>query len=341
MILPSKPSPCVGIRTCSDYSPFGVELDGRTVSGGYRFGFQGSEKDNEFKGDGNSYTTEFRQLDPRLGRWLSVDPLAVNYPNITPYQFCADNPLLFFDPDGKDIIIAVTSMAKKPNGAGENGHMAIIVGNDEIGWHVFSVENVKNFDTYVKEEEAIFKDQVQVIEAIITGNKGIVFYHHEEATLDELQNYLIQNAPGVANNEENKGFGYDRFIKLNNTSAEDDEAFLQYLLGLTSDDYDVYEFVQNNCSSTSLEYLNNYCGGVYKDQTWVDRPNNEFDALVQDAQNWTIVQDLKPLHDLQRTSIKDKIKTEKKGEFNSKLRTGEDSSDTPVKNIDSSRGIGN
>ena len=29
MPTPSKPSPCVGIRTCSDYSPFGVELDGR------------------------------------------------------------------------------------------------------------------------------------------------------------------------------------------------------------------------------------------------------------------------------------------------------------------------
>ena len=96
--VPTKPSPCVGIRTCSDYSPFGVELDGRTVSGGYRFGYQGSEKDNEFKGNGNSYTTEFRQIDPRLGRWLSVDPV------IQPWQssFCLmdDNPLWFNDPKG-------------------------------------------------------------------------------------------------------------------------------------------------------------------------------------------------------------------------------------------------
>ena len=96
----SKHSPCVGIRTCSDYSPFGVELDGRTVSGGYRFGFQGSEKDNEFKGDGNSYTTEFRQLDPRLGRWLSVDPLFEKYSWQSPY--CAFNncSILLCDPLG-------------------------------------------------------------------------------------------------------------------------------------------------------------------------------------------------------------------------------------------------
>jgi RHS repeat-associated protein len=99
MRIPLNPSPRVGIRTCSDYSPFGVELDGRTVSNyGYRFGYQGSEKDNEFKGDGNSYTTEFRQLDPRLGRWLSVDPV------IQPWQstYCAmdDNPLFFYDKKG-------------------------------------------------------------------------------------------------------------------------------------------------------------------------------------------------------------------------------------------------
>jgi RHS repeat-associated protein len=74
-------------------------LDGRTVSlEGYRFGYQGSEKDNEFKGEGNSYTTEFRQLDPRLGRWFSLDPV------IQPWQssYCSmnDNPLWFNDPKG-------------------------------------------------------------------------------------------------------------------------------------------------------------------------------------------------------------------------------------------------
>jgi RHS repeat-associated protein len=310
---PAVSSYRVGIRNSTDYSPFGVELDGRTVSNyGYRFGYQGSEKDNEFKGEGNSYTTEFRQLDPRLGRWLSVDPLAGKYSGMTPYVFSTNNPIIYVDVDGRDIIVAVTSMAKFPKGAGENGHMAIIVGNDDIGWHVFSVENIKNYDTYVKQEEAVFEDMVQVIEGTLTGNTGVVFYHHKEATFEDLQTYLTQNAPGVANNEENKGFGYDRFIKLNNTTAQDDEGFLNYLLGLTSNDYDTYEFVQNNCSSTTLEYVNNYCEGVYEDQTWVDRPNTEFDALEQDKQNWFVVIDLKPVHDAQRELIKNQIKTEKK-----------------------------
>ena len=102
MLTSSKHSPCVGIRTCSDYSPFGVELDGRTVSGGYRFGFQGSEKDNEFKGNGNSYTTEFRQLDPRLGRWLSVDPLFAKFSWQSPYVSLDNNSILLLDKLGTE-----------------------------------------------------------------------------------------------------------------------------------------------------------------------------------------------------------------------------------------------
>ncbi len=93
----------VGIRNSSDYSPFGVELDGRRVSlEGYRFGYQGSEKDNEFKGEGNSYTTEFRQLDPRLGRWLTIDPLFAKFPWQSSYTSFDNNPPQKIDIDGNE-----------------------------------------------------------------------------------------------------------------------------------------------------------------------------------------------------------------------------------------------
>jgi len=59
----------------------------------YRYGYQGSEKDDEIKGQGNSYTTQFRQLDPRVGRWLSIDPLADKYPGMSPYTSMNNNPI--------------------------------------------------------------------------------------------------------------------------------------------------------------------------------------------------------------------------------------------------------
>ncbi|MEN9973276.1 MAG: hypothetical protein RIS20_1623, partial [Bacteroidota bacterium] len=77
----------VGIRTCSDYSPFGVELDGRTVSGGYRYGFQNQEKDDEVNGMGKIVSYEFRMQEPLLGRFISKDPLSKRFPKNSPYAF--------------------------------------------------------------------------------------------------------------------------------------------------------------------------------------------------------------------------------------------------------------
>lgn len=71
--------------------------------GEYRYGYQGSEKDNEVKGKGNSYTTYFRQLDPRLGRWLSIDPKQKLSPWSSPYTSMANTPILANDPNG-DIV---------------------------------------------------------------------------------------------------------------------------------------------------------------------------------------------------------------------------------------------
>ncbi len=78
----------VGIVSVSDYSPFGVQLDGRTSSnGGYRYGFQGQEMDDEIKGEGNSVNYKFRMHDPRIGRFFAIDPLAPEYPGNSPYAF--------------------------------------------------------------------------------------------------------------------------------------------------------------------------------------------------------------------------------------------------------------
>jgi RHS repeat-associated protein len=58
------------------------------------------EKDPEIKGEGNSYTTEFRQYDPRLGRWLSLDPLMSMFPDMSPYVAFDNNPIYYTDPLG-------------------------------------------------------------------------------------------------------------------------------------------------------------------------------------------------------------------------------------------------
>ncbi|MBN8687304.1 MAG: hypothetical protein J0M10_09805 [Chitinophagales bacterium] len=69
-------------------------------SSSYRYGFNGKENDNEVKGDGKQQDYGMRIYDPRLGRFLSVDPIAKKYPWYTPYQFAGNKPIVAVDVDG-------------------------------------------------------------------------------------------------------------------------------------------------------------------------------------------------------------------------------------------------
>ena len=72
----------------------------KSWAGAYKYGFNGMERDDEVSGSGNSYTTEFRQYDPRLGRWKSIDPLFQSFPWQSPYVAFDNNPIYYRDPKG-------------------------------------------------------------------------------------------------------------------------------------------------------------------------------------------------------------------------------------------------
>ncbi len=66
--------------------------------------FAGKEKDSE---TGLSYFgARYYDADLTTG-WLSVDPMADKYPSISPYAYCAWNPVKLVDPDGEEFIGAV------------------------------------------------------------------------------------------------------------------------------------------------------------------------------------------------------------------------------------------
>ncbi|MEO8588693.1 MAG: DUF5675 family protein [Flavobacteriales bacterium] len=77
------------IVSAQGYEAFGSLLHGRSFSSSwYRYLFQGQEHDDEMNGSlGSSYAYEFRIHDPRVGRFLSLDPLAKKYPQWAPYAF--------------------------------------------------------------------------------------------------------------------------------------------------------------------------------------------------------------------------------------------------------------
>jgi RHS repeat-associated protein len=66
----------------------------------YRYGFNGKEKDDEWKSDGNSYDFGERSYDPRLGRFISSDRKSNQNATWSPYTYAIDNPIFFVDENG-------------------------------------------------------------------------------------------------------------------------------------------------------------------------------------------------------------------------------------------------
>ena len=150
----------------SDYYPGGMLMPGRFESvDEQRHLFNGMEADGEVSGEGNSYTTQFRQYDPRLGRWKSLDPLMAMFPNMSPYVGFANNPIIFNDPYG----LAPTNS----DGGGDGGvdssyetEEATVYGEDKYkGLEARGPKEIDNgdIDTEIK---STHKDRVQVFEEV-------------------------------------------------------------------------------------------------------------------------------------------------------------------------------
>jgi RHS repeat-associated protein len=89
------------VLSARDFYPFGMVMPERSFStSAYRYGFNGKEFDSEWKGEGNSYDYGFRVHDARLGRFLSVDPLAAGYPWNSPYSYAEGDVIRSIDLDG-------------------------------------------------------------------------------------------------------------------------------------------------------------------------------------------------------------------------------------------------
>ena len=87
-----------------------MDMPGRSYTAeAYRYGYQGSERDRNMQG-GTGYTTFFRSLDPRLGRWLNPDPK--KFPWQSPYCSMDCNPVALTDGLGDESLDEVTVVGK-------------------------------------------------------------------------------------------------------------------------------------------------------------------------------------------------------------------------------------
>lgn len=122
----------VGIAQASDYSAFGVQLDGRTFDNyNYRYGFQDQEHDDEIKGVGNSLNFEYRMHDPRIGRFFAIDPLADKYPYNSPYAFSENVVVNSVELEGLEKVEAFNIKTGEGGRNGALGTVNIVPASDQ------------------------------------------------------------------------------------------------------------------------------------------------------------------------------------------------------------------
>ena len=88
------------------YYPFGL-AHGHGNLNLNRYLFSGKELQDQSLGGKllGFYDFVSRFYDPTLGRWFNVDP---KLEFVSPYGYCANNPVLYIDPNGEDIVLTIS-----------------------------------------------------------------------------------------------------------------------------------------------------------------------------------------------------------------------------------------
>ncbi len=160
------------------------------------------EKDDEVSGQGNQYDFGARIYNPRLGRWLSTDPLQSDYPSMSPYNYVANSPIVYIDPDGERIYVHGTKKYVRK----VVRYLAIIYSTEKGSEMINSLtESGKTYNirsTTFPWEGTIYSEQndrtltfranepVKISKDIDTGDKGSLFDlgHELKHALDDEEN---------------------------------------------------------------------------------------------------------------------------------------------------------
>lgn len=169
----------------------------------YRKGFQGQEKDDEIKGEGNSVNYTFRMHDTRLGRFFAVDPLFKKYPYYSPYQFSGNRVIDAVEIEGLEpsqVNVVEESAGGSTTSSTtqsyvENGNLS---GTFDVGG--LSTVNLNNYPkgsvvTFYITPDKIIKEQiVETIDIVAYEDpfKQEYYANNPNASIDEINEYSVQ-----------------------------------------------------------------------------------------------------------------------------------------------------
>jgi RHS repeat-associated protein len=177
---------------------YGMNMDGVWSSGTDRYKYTGKEL---IKGAGlNWYDFGARYMDPSLGRFMQVDPLAENSISMTAYHYAAGNPIRNIDPDGMDWVDSQKSKGKVGTNSTDVDRMIVKhqkekkekEANDQINKGVQSAFNTFENNETIKAIHLVFEKFTKTIYdntvKILKKNPELSILHYEKDESRKIKN---------------------------------------------------------------------------------------------------------------------------------------------------------
>lgn len=188
----------------------GYQLENRSFSNtNQRYKFTGKEKDKDLENNYDYFGA--RYYDSRIANWTSLDPLFEKHMDLSPYNYVLRCPLVFFDPDGKQVNsnekTLYTELMVQPVPFNPwTVFRKLIFDTQELNPKIPEAErgiNEKETQIYKKGTEEIHKDQFNIWKKVLKDA------HKKE----------VQNSTETKQDEDNKP-QKDKTNKADNTKVE-------------------------------------------------------------------------------------------------------------------------
>ena len=127
------------------YYPFGGLFGESTGNAVQPYKYNGKELDRTHGLDWYDYGA--RHLAPDASRFTTIDPMAEKYYHLTPYAYCANNPVRYIDVNGDSITIDQESIMAIYNGLKEGSQISMNFNDGVLDPSSIS-EAIKNSDDF-------------------------------------------------------------------------------------------------------------------------------------------------------------------------------------------------
>ena len=239
-----------GVHQITHYYPYGMPMDCGYIQGYQRWLFGDKEFDRTSGLD--LYDFEARAYDPALGRFRQPDPLAESYRPLSPYLYCAANPLANVDPTGESTYVV----------NGDDGQYSVIYGKLNEDKNIYLCEQ--------KGDKIIVKSCIGETTSVTsfynsdTGRWGGTINPNDQSG-EIFMNSIIADTPQLDNYVLNAGNGEKYDFKETNAGlpkVSGDDIYRGMPFGINSEGKQVY---------TSARDIGNIVAGYvagYNGLTW-------------------------------------------------------------------------